>query len=129
MRKFLAPMLVAFPLLGAVGTQAAIGSLNAASLGPSFETDGATPRATIETIQYMPRSGFPYPQMRGAIVDWCAVWAHGCGRDGADQFCQRKGFDHALYWQVFHPGHTFVIGTQQFCNGDGCRGFRFVRCD
>lgn len=103
-------------------------SLNAAPLAPVDGLNAATPSATIETVQYMPGSGFPYPRAHGAIVDWCAVWAHACGWGGANQFCQARGFQRALYWDIFRPGHTYVIGSDQYCDGDGCKGFSFVRC-
>ncbi len=104
------------------------GGLNAAPLGPLDALNLAAPSAAIETVQYMPGSGFHYPMAHGAIVDWCAVWAHGCGWEGATQFCQARGFDHALNWDAFHPGHTYVIGSNKYCDGDGCKGFSFVRC-
>jgi len=83
---------------------------------------------TIENVQYLPRSGFEFPRAGGAIVDWCANWAHDCGWGGAHQFCHSKGFDRALSFDIFHPGRTYVIGSNQYCDGDVCRGFRFVRC-
>jgi hypothetical protein len=49
-----------------------VGVATAAPLAP-------LPGPAIETVQYLPGSGFPYPHEGGAIVDWCAVWADGCG--------------------------------------------------
>ena len=86
------------------------------------------PRSMVETVQYLPRSGFDFPRAGGAIVDWCASWANNCGGGGARQFCRSKGFDRALSWDIFHPGRTYVIGSNQYCDGEVCRGFRFVRC-
>ncbi len=112
--------------LGCLGGQ----SLNAAPLGSSgVAENGDSPDTAIETVQYLPRSGFQYPRSHGAIVDWCAVWAHDCGWASATQFCQSRGFERALHWEIFHPGHTYVIGSDQYCNGDACKGFSFVRCD
>ncbi len=111
--------------LGCLGVQ----SLNAAPLGPRVALNAVAPDAMIETVQYLPGSGFRYPRSHGAIVDWCAEWAHDCGSAGATQFCQARGFDRARSWEVFHPGHTFVIGSHQYCTGDACKGFSFVRCD
>jgi hypothetical protein len=81
-----------------------------------------------ETIQYLPRSGYTFPRAGGAIVDWCAVFSRDCGWGGAHQFCQSKGFDRALSWDIFHPGRTYVIGSDRYCDGEVCRGFRFIRC-
>jgi hypothetical protein len=82
----------------------------------------------VETVQYLPRSGFEFPRAGGTIVDWCAVWSNDCGWGGAHQFCRSKGFDRALSFDIFHPGHTYVIGSNRYCDGEVCRGFRFVRC-
>jgi hypothetical protein len=111
--------------LGCLGVQ----SLNAAPLGPRLALNAGTSNATVETVDYRPGSGFHFPRSHGAIVDWCAVWAHECGWAGATQFCQTRGFERALSWEIFHPGHTFVIGAHQHCEGDACKGFSFVRCD
>lgn len=100
--------------------------VGAASAGPLVSPAALGPLA--ENAQYMPGSGFEYPKASGAIVDWCAVWANGCGWPGAHQFCRTKGFSQALGWDIFRPGHTFVVGSNQYCTGDGCKGFRFVRC-
>jgi hypothetical protein len=82
----------------------------------------------IEAVQYG-AGFFRFPRARGAIVDWCAVWANGCGWDGAHQFCRIRGFDHAVRWDTFNPGRTYVIGAHQYCQGEVCKGFRFVACE
>jgi len=105
-----------------------VASSQAAPIEPYGALAVATPTAAIETVQFMPGSGFPYPHERGAIVDWCAVWANGCGWPAAHQFCQARGFSHALGWHDFYAGRTYVIGSNQFCEGDACKGFSFVRC-
>jgi hypothetical protein len=110
--------------LGCLG----VGGLQAAPVEALGSPTAAAPGSAIETVQYMPGSGFRYPKAGGAIVDWCAVWAHDCGWGGATQFCRARGFDRALSWDTFRPGHTFVIGSQQYCDGDVCKGFSFVRC-
>jgi len=84
--------------------------------------------AMVEAVQYLPGSGFMYPHERGAIVDWCVVWANGCGWPGANQFCRSRGFDRALSWNIFQPGRTYVVGSDRYCEGGGCKGFRFIRC-
>jgi hypothetical protein len=104
----------------AAGAQAAPLGLDGAVL--------AAPGAVIETVQFLPGSGFPYPKAGGAIMDWCAVWANGCGWPAAHQFCQSRGFSHALSWNAFHAGHTYVVGSNRYCDGDACKGFSFVRC-
>jgi hypothetical protein len=82
----------------------------------------------VETVQYLPRSGYTFPRAGGAIVDWCAAFSRDCGWGGAHQFCRSKGFDRALTWDIFHPGRTYVIGSDRYCDGEVCRGFRFIRC-
>lgn len=96
------------------------------ALAASANSNGAG--SMMETVQYLPRSGFDFPRAGGAIVDWCASWANNCGGGGAHQFCRSKGFDRALSWDIFRPGRTYVIGSNQYCDGEVCRGFRFVRC-
>ncbi len=121
----------AFRIALCVGMAAAfgvVGIAQAAPVTPAAALALASAGAAVETVQFMPGSGFPYPHERGAIVDWCAVWAQGCGWPGANQFCQARGFSHAVGWNIFRPGHTFVLGSDRYCDGGGCKGFRFVRC-
>lgn len=68
------------------------------------------------------------PRWRGAIVDHCSTWARNCGRGGADRYCRRRGFRSAVSWSTYRPGRTFVIGSNRYCNGSGCVGFRYVNC-
>jgi hypothetical protein len=82
----------------------------------------------IEQVQFLPKSGFHNPTANGAAVDWCATYATNCGAGGATLFCQQHGFGSAISWQTFSPGQTFVLGSNQFCNGSFCTGFSFVRC-
>jgi len=71
---------------------------------------------------------FDNPRINGAIVDWCRTWATDCGKGGADHYCVRRGYSHASYWATFHPGRTWVMGSNQFCNGGFCQGFSVVVC-
>jgi hypothetical protein len=99
--------------------------------GPALAAPLSSPSAVkpmIETVQYLPGSGFSYPHERGAIVDWCAVWANDCGAPAANAFCHSRGFDRALSWNIFQAGRTYVVGSHRYCEGGGCKGFRFIRC-
>jgi hypothetical protein len=80
-----------------------------------------------ETVQYR-RGVFEFPRAGDAIIDWCVFWARDCGWGGAHQFCRSNGFDHALTFDVFRPGRTYVIGSNKYCVGETCTGFRFVTC-
>jgi hypothetical protein len=71
---------------------------------------------------------FRNPRLKGAIVDACAEWGRDCGAGGAAQYCRLRGFGGALSWSVDYPGRTFVVGSNQFCNGPQCRGFSLVKC-
>ena len=71
---------------------------------------------------------FDHPVMNGAIVDWCSTWATNCGVGGANQFCQWHGYARATEWGTYHPGRTWVIGSNQFCDGGFCVGFSHVTC-
>ncbi len=86
----------------------------------------ATGSPMIQLAQAAQR--FDFPLVRGANVDWCAAWAQGCGWPGAHQFCHMRGFAHATGYATFQPGRTYVIGSDQFCNGSACKAFRFVAC-
>src|SRR6266705_3219562 len=66
---------------------------------------------------------FNSPTVQGAIVDWCATWATDCGAGGAEQFCQQQGYSRAVDWGTFRPGRTWVIGSNQLCEGEVCVGF------
>jgi hypothetical protein len=68
------------------------------------------------------------PTWSGAVVDHCRTWATNCGAGGANQYCRRRGFQSAVNWTTYRPGRTFVIGSNRYCNGGGCVGFRMVRC-
>jgi hypothetical protein len=110
-------------------------SLNAAPLGQLATTIAAAPNAQVHQVQLSHGPRFPgdtwdfrNPLMSGAIVDACAVWGHDCGAGGAAQYCRLRGFNGALSWTVDHPGRTFVVGSNQFCNGGQCQGLGFVRC-
>jgi hypothetical protein len=104
----------------AVTAPAMAGPLNLPAL-PTVPT-------AIETVQYLPKSGFHNPTANGAPVDWCATYATNCGAGGAALFCQQHGFSSAISWKTFTPGQTYVLGSNQFCNGSFCTGFSFVRC-
>jgi len=105
------------------------GGSSGASAAPSITpTPGTTPPTGGGTGPFLPGSGFPNPTANGAPVDWCSTYAHNCGAGGATLFCQQHGFATALHWTTFHPGTTFVLGSNQFCNGNFCIGFSFVRC-
>ncbi len=71
---------------------------------------------------------FHHPRLNGAIVDWCSTWATNCGWGGAHQLCQNYGFARAMSWNIYRPGRTWVIGSNQFCDGPICQGFSQVTC-
>jgi len=96
--------------------------------GPMNEPAVLTAPSMVEQVQYLPKSGFHNPTANGAAVDWCATYATDCGAGGATLFCRQHGFATALHWTTFSPGQTFVLGSNQFCNGSFCTGFHFVRC-
>ena len=111
-------------LIGAAAIIAGAGAAAAPEKLPAHMTGrGISPLP----VQYGQR--FDHPQMAGAIVDWCAVWAADCGTGGANLYCRQMGFHSAAAWDAFNPGRTFVIGSNRFCDGPNCRGFRYVVCN
>ncbi len=114
-------------LAGAALLLTAVSSANAASQYAGSVQLGSAAHSMAAQAQYG-AARFDYPLMRGAVVDWCVVWANGCGWEGAHQFCQTRGFARAASWDIGRPGRTFVIGTDRFCEGSFCKGFRQVTC-
>ena len=121
MRKMIGVALLSMGIvfMGAVASAKQV--MNVTATAPS-----ATGSSTIQLAQSGQR--FDFPRSHGASVDWCAVWANGCGWEGAHQFCRRRGFARATGWDVFVAGHTYVIGDDRYCNADFCKGFRQVTC-
>jgi len=116
-------------LLGILaGAAVAFTLASAASAWP--QAGGAAQLASPSMAQQVQSDGerFDYPRIRGAIVDWCTSWANGCGWGGAHQFCHMKGYARATSWNITHPGRTFVVGSDRFCDGGFCKGFRNVTC-
>lgn len=71
---------------------------------------------------------FNTPQAGGAAVDQCETWATNCGQGGADQFCRTQGYSRAVGFTPYNPGRTYVIGSQQICEGGNCVGLAQVVC-
>lgn len=72
------------------------------------------------------------PKTGGLRLDWCRVWANQCGGPAASQYCQSKGYSHAVSWtkavDIGNFTNTRVIGTGQVCSGGFCDGFKKIRC-
>jgi hypothetical protein len=123
-------------ILGSVwGTCLGASSLHAVPLKPVDETRAIARSAGVELVEYSRGPRFPgdtwdfrNPRLKGAIVDACAEWGRECGAGGAAQYCRLRKFKGALSWKISYPGRTYVVGSNQFCNGATCRGFSFVRC-
>jgi hypothetical protein len=111
-----------------IGLSFAVAVVAPAVAGPLHLSAVLAAPPMVELVQYLPKSGFHNPMANGAPVDWCATYANNCGAGGATLFCQQHGFSAAVSWQTFTPGQTYVLGSNQFCNGSFCTGFSFVRC-
>jgi hypothetical protein len=70
---------------------------------------------------------FNFPRIQGIPVDRCAVWGEGCGQEGADRFCQTKGFSRAVAFQTFRTNSSYVLGSRRTCDNN-CEAFSRVRC-
>ena len=122
LRKIIAGTLLSMAI-GLIGAAApASQDMNAAPPAPAV-----TGTAMVQLAQQAAQR-FEYPLVHGANVDWCAQWAQGCGWPGAHQFCRMRGFAHATGYATFQPGRTYVVGSDQFCNGSVCKAFRYVAC-
>jgi hypothetical protein len=71
---------------------------------------------------------FSYPRIRGAILDHCWTWATNCGWARANWFCRVRGYRRAIAFNRYRPGRTYVVGSNRYCRGTGCVGFRSIRC-
>lgn len=72
------------------------------------------------------------PKIGGVRLDWCRVWANQCGAPAANQYCQSKGYSHAVSFtkknNVGNFTNTKVIGTGQICFDATCDSFAKIRC-
>lgn len=75
---------------------------------------------------------FTHPKIDGLRLDWCLRWNEGCGKQAADAFCRRRGYERASSWaKDRHIGlrePTKVISTGQICRQSFCDGFKYIRC-
>jgi len=75
---------------------------------------------------------FNYPVHNGYRLDWCRQFEHECGAPAALTFCQRKGFNQLVNFQI-QPRlstATMTIGSNAICNPQfhGCDSFTFIQC-
>lgn len=68
------------------------------------------------------------PVVDGVPVDWCRAWGQGCGWQGAHAFCRDRGYERALQYEIFTPGRTYLMSSDNFCSGPTCTGFLSVTC-
>jgi hypothetical protein len=121
MRKLFATALLSMSIVLIGAAASASQDMNAAPVVPATRDN-----SMVQLAQSGQR--FEFPRSHGASVDWCAVWANGCGWEGAHQFCRQRGFSRAMSWDVFTVGHTYVIGAGRFCDAEFCKGFKQVTC-
>ena len=71
------------------------------------------------------------PQWKGYRLDRCREWGVNCGAPVAEAYCRSKGFRTYQYFRTDaqSPGvPTRLIGTDQICRGNFCRGFQIIAC-
>jgi hypothetical protein len=74
---------------------------------------------------------FANPVWKEHRLDVCLQWATNCGKPAADAFCKAKGFTESMSdVPDLEPGYatTRVIGTDQICDGNFCKGFQQIIC-
>ena len=111
-----------------LGLSVALAGLTPAVAGPFHAPGVPGAPAAIETVQYLPGSGFPNPRIHDVPVDWCSTWSTNCGPGGATLFCGIHGFAKALSWTVISTPRTYVIGSSRYCEASYCKGYGFIRC-
>ncbi|CAD7704309.1 unnamed protein product [Ostreobium quekettii] len=101
-------------------------------------TDGVPPSAEYSgdnavVTYYNPQDSLSF------LVDYCSRPSTGCGKDAANAFCERQGFDYALFYSKdsnagFHcrptrytndPGLFCKCSKEEDCT---CDGFRYITC-
>ena len=75
------------------------------------------------------RRVFNNPTMNGALVDHCINWATNCDAPAATMYCQRMGMRRGVSWTLSHPGRTWVMGDNRYCQGGFCAGFGQIVCE
>jgi hypothetical protein len=68
------------------------------------------------------------PVVDGVPIDWCQSWGQRCGWLGAHAFCRDRGYQHAVRYETFTPGRTYIAGDDTFCSGPTCTAFLSVTC-
>ena len=72
------------------------------------------------------------PAIGGKRLDWCVNWAVGCGKEAADMYCKRVGYERAAsFSEAVNIGQfapTRLIGTGAVCDQAFCDGFSQITC-
>jgi hypothetical protein len=71
------------------------------------------------------------PTWKGYRLDVCLKWGTECGKPAADAFCRTERSPDSFYFVVDADAggsRTRVIGTDQICDKDFCRGFQMIIC-
>jgi hypothetical protein len=84
--------------------------------------------AVFASVVHAEQRRYNQPRVNGIPVDRCSPWGENCGQGGADAFCQEQGFDRASAWNLYRPGRTWVIGSNQVCQGGDCQALSYVDC-
>jgi hypothetical protein len=75
---------------------------------------------------------FAYPTYRGYRLDWCRVFANGCGAPAADAFCRAHGYSgNSAFRFQSNPGvPTMTIGQNSVCQPSVhvCDSFTSITC-
>ncbi|MCW5773506.1 MAG: hypothetical protein KIT16_17825 [Rhodospirillaceae bacterium] len=68
------------------------------------------------------------PRVDGVPLDWCRAWGQGCGWPSAHAFCRDRGYERATHYEIYNPGRTFLMRSDNLCTGPTCTAFRSVTC-
>jgi hypothetical protein len=74
---------------------------------------------------------FANPEWKGNRLDACLHWGSECGQPPADAFCRNQGFSSAFHFALdAEPSAvpTRLIGTDQVCDKNFCKGFQMIIC-
>ena len=73
---------------------------------------------------------FVNPQVGGYGLDYCREWTRNCGQPAADAFCNSKGFNRAINFEVTRNNQkTRVINGGQVCDAPMCDRIARVTCE
>ena len=72
------------------------------------------------------------PRIEGLRMDRCLSWGKDCDEPAAYQWCLRKGYSKAIYWEhdnnIGKGQPTKMLTSKEICDKPGCDAFKTIVC-